>query len=86
MFMCILYYIILYYVYIYNNKFTAQTNILEFSIKNCVLVLFFMSIVFRAFSSFSYEIKAIVVIAILCVSKRLPSIRRNMNSIRHHEL
>ena len=61
-------------MYIYNNKFTAQTNILEFSIKNCVLVLFFMSIVFRAFSSFSYEIKAIVVIAILCVSKRLPSI------------
>ena len=82
---CICIYICL-CVYIYNNKFTAQTNILEFSIKNCVLVVFFMSIVFRAFSSFSYEIKAIVVIAIFCMSKRLPSIRRNINSIRHHEL
>ena len=42
--------IYLYLYGIFNKKFTSQKNILEFTIKNCVLVAFFMSIIFEHFN------------------------------------
>ena len=53
----------------HKHIFTALTNILEITIKNCVGRILYVSRFSSIYVSLSYEIKAIVVIVILCLTK-----------------